>query len=133
LASRRGKVKLGSVTPVRDLNFVKDICRGFLMLADCEKATGREVNISSGTGISILDLFGMIRDIMGSDAGYETDESRIRPENSEVLRLIGDNSLIHELTGYTPEFDLKRGLEETCNWFKNEKNLKRYKSREYNL
>lgn len=133
IAAGSSKVKLGSLTPIRDLNFVKDICRGFLMLAECQAAIGREVNISTGTGISIIDLFGMVRAIMGSDASIETEEARKRPDKSEVLRLIGDNSLIKELTGYKPEYNLKSGLEITCNWFGKEENLKKYKSWQYNL
>jgi NAD dependent epimerase/dehydratase len=133
IAAGTGKIKLGSVSPVRDLNYVADICRAFLSIAENDNTTGKEINIATGTGISILDLFKLIKEIMRSEAEYETDEIRLRPENSEVFRLIGDNGLIHDLTGFTPKYDLREGLEITCEWFRKEDNLRKYKSHQYNL
>ena len=69
---------------------------------------------------------------MKSEVQLITDEQRIRPEKSEVFRLWGDNSLIKRLTGFQPQYTIEKGLEETCAWFKNPENLKKYKMRIYN-
>ncbi len=75
----------------------------------------------------------MIKEIMQSDVRFITDEQRLRPKDSEVFRLKGDNTLIRQLTDWTPEFTLSQGLEETVHWFKNPENLKKYKPGLYNL
>jgi nucleoside-diphosphate-sugar epimerase len=70
---------------------------------------------------------------MQSDVQFITDEQRLRPKDSEVFRLKGDNSLIRELTGWSPEYSLEQGLKETIAWFNNQENLKKYKPGLYNL
>ena len=127
------EIKLGDLTPTRDFNFVKDTCNGFLAIADCDETIGKEINISSNFEISMADTLNMIKDIMKSDVQFITDEQRVRPENSEVFRLWGDNSLITELTGFEPNYNIKQGLEETCKWFDLSANLNKYKSGIYNL
>ncbi len=127
------EIKLGDLTPTRDFNFVKDTCRGFLKIAECNESIGKEINISSNFEISMADTLNMIKEIMKSDVQFITDEQRIRPENSEVFRLWGDNSLIKELTGFQTHYTIEKGLEETCLWFKNPENLKKYKTGIYNL
>jgi NAD dependent epimerase/dehydratase len=127
------KIKLGDLTPTRDLNYVKDTCTGFLAIAACDETIGKEINISSNYEISMGDTLNMIQDILQSNVTIETDEDRIRPENSEVFRLWGDNSLINKLTNFQPQYTIRKGLEETCEWFKNPENLKKYKTTIYNL
>ena len=127
------EIKLGDLTPTRDFNFVKDTCNGFLAIADCDETIGKEINISSNFEISMADTLNIIKDIMHSDIKFITDEQRLRPENSEVFRLWGDNTLIKELTGFQPQYTIKAGLEETCNWITKPDNLKKYKAGIYNL
>ncbi|HPD66434.1 MAG TPA: NAD-dependent 4,6-dehydratase LegB [Bacteroidia bacterium] len=133
IASGKKEIKSGDLTPTRDLNFVKDTCKGFLAIANCDNSIGKEINISSNFEISMLEVFNLICEIMQCDVKLITDSQRIRPQNSEVFRLWGDNSLIIDLTGWKPEFDVKKGLEETINWFKNPVNLNKYKPDIYNL
>jgi NAD dependent epimerase/dehydratase len=127
------EIKLGDLTPTRDFNFVKDTCKGFLAIADCCETIGKEINISSNYEISMADTLNIIKDIMRSDVKFITDEQRIRPENSEVFRLWGDNTLIKELTGFHPQYSIRKGLEETCRWITKPENLKKYKATTYNL
>jgi NAD dependent epimerase/dehydratase len=127
------RIKLGDLTPTRDFNFVKDTCAGFIALAECEESIGKEVNICSNLEISVGDILELIKEIMQTDVTFETESQRLRPQNSEVIRLLGDNSLIKKLTGFKPEYDIRKGLEITCSWFKNRENMKNYKSGIYNI
>ena len=127
------EIKLGDLTPTRDFNYVKDTARGFLALAECDETIGKEINIASNTEISMADTLNLIKSIMNSDVQFITDEQRLRPKDSEVFRLKGDNSLIHELTGWIPEHSLQQGLAETIDWFKSPGNFKKYKAGIYNV
>lgn len=133
IANGATEIKLGDLTPTRDFNFVKDTCRGFIQLADCDEAIGQEVNVCSNYEISMRDTLNLIADIMGKDVKFVEDTQRLRPKNSEVFRLWGDNTKINRLTGFEPEFDIRSGLEETIKWFTCEENLKKYKSNIYNV
>ena len=133
LASKAEEIRLGDLSPTRDLNYVKDICRGFLALGCCDEAIGKEVNIATGTEISISELFNLIKRLMGSNTRSISDDQRIRPETSEVYRLLGDNSLIRSITDWQPEFNLEQGLKETIAWFIDSNNLRKYKTSIYNL
>jgi len=133
IASGKKTIKLGDVSPTRDFNYVKDTARGFLMLAESDQTIGKTINIGSGTEISVGETLNLIRKIMDSDVTFETDEQRIRPENSEVFRLLCDNSLIKELTGYKPEYSIEEGLKETIKWLTNKNNLAKYKADIYNV
>lgn len=133
IASGIKKFKLGDLTPTRDFNFVKDTCSGMISLAECDAAVGKEINISSNFEISMADIVEIIKDVMKSNATLVTDEKRIRPEKSEVFRLWGDNTLIKSLTGFEPEYNIRKGLEQTCAWFSNPENLRKYKTDIYNL
>ena len=133
LLSKQGDVRLGSLEPTRDLNYVSDICNGLIALAECDEAIGREVNIGSGTEISIDKLANLIIDIMGVDARVVSDEHRVRPENSEVERLVCDSGILRQLTGWKPEITINEGLVKTIEWFKDEHKLKKYKSEIYNM
>ena len=127
------EIKLGDVSPTRDFNYVADTCRGFMALAECDQAIGKTVNIGSNYEISVLDTLNLIKEIMQSDVRFLLDEARIRPDKSEVFRLWCDNTLIHELTGFKPAYDIKSGLRETCQWFSAVDNLKKYKAHIYNV
>ena len=127
------EVKLGDMTPTRDFNYVTDTCRGFVLLAECEAAIGKTVNIGSGKEISVGDTLALIRRIMNSDAASVTDAERIRPPNSEVFRLCCDNTLIRKLTGFEPEYSLEAGLRRTVEWFRDPANLAKYKTDIYNV
>lgn len=133
IAAGHKEIKLGDLSPTRDFNFVEDTCRGFIALANCDEAIGKTVNISSNYEISVRDTLTLIRDLMGSDAQFIEDTDRLRPQNSEVFRLWGDNTLIKELTGFAPEYTIEKGLQKTIDWFLNPKNLAKYKMGIYNV
>ena len=133
LLCKQRDIHLGSLTPTRDLSYVSDTCNGLIALAECDEAIGREVNIGSGQEISINDLANLIIDIMEVDASVISDEHRVRPENSEVERLVCDSGLLRQLTGWKPEIAIKEGLVKTIEWFKDENNLQKYKSEIYNI
>jgi NAD dependent epimerase/dehydratase len=133
IASGVKQVKLGDIRPTRDFNYVRDTCNGFIALAECDKSIGKEINICSNSEISMRNVFNLIREIMNLKVELITDEDRIRPENSEVFRLFGDNSLIRELTGWKPVYTIDQGLKETVDWFLNDENLKKFKPGIYNL
>jgi NAD dependent epimerase/dehydratase len=132
IASGLKEIKLGDLTPTRDFNYVKDICLGILAIAETNSTVGKEINIASNCEISIGDTLKLIKEIMQSDVQFVTDKQRIRPENSEVFRLLGDNKLIRDLTNYSPCYTFRQGLTETINWFMDSNNLKKYKSNIYN-
>lgn len=127
------KIKLGSVTPTRDFNFVLDTCAGFLALAECAGAAGQTVNIGSGGEISIGDTVRLIGRILNVEVEIECDEQRLRPAASEVERLCCDNRKIEALTGHRPAYDLEAGLRATVDWLKLPENFKRYKPNVFNV
>lgn len=134
IASGKKQINLGDVTPTRDFNYVADTCRGFLSLANSDKAIGTTVNIGSNYEISIADTFKLIAKIMNrDDIQWSQDPARIRPEKSEVVRLWCDNKKIHELTGFKPQVNIEQGLKQTIDWFTQPENLKRYKVDIYNV
>ncbi|MFH1848140.1 MAG: NAD-dependent 4,6-dehydratase LegB [Candidatus Omnitrophota bacterium] len=126
-------IRLGSLSPTRDLNYVDDVCGGFIKAAENEKAIGKTLNICSGKEISIGDLAKLILELIGSNKRIISDESRMRPGASEVERLMGDNSLLRALTGWEPEHPLRDGLARTIEWFKKRENLESYKAGAYNI
>jgi len=133
IANGQKVIKLGDVSPTRDFNYVSDTCRGFMQLAECEKAVGEVVNIGSNHEISIGDTLSLIREIMNSDVEFIIDDIRIRPEKSEVFRLWCDNTKIHGLTGFKSKVSIREGLEKTIEWFTQPNNLKKYKANLYNV
>jgi NAD dependent epimerase/dehydratase len=133
ILSGQTKLKLGSLHPTRDFNYVGDTCRGFLALADCAAAIGETVNIGSNYEISIGDTVAEIQSILGTHVEIVTDDVRLRPERSEVERLWCDNSRISELTGFKPEVSLREGLTRTVAWLREPQNLARYKAEIYNV
>lgn len=124
-------IKLGSLFPRRDFNFVKDVCDGFIEIARSDKTIGHEINIASEVDVSIKELAEKIISQINPGAKIVCDELRIRPEKSEVNRLLGSNKKIKELTAWIPKHTLGQGLKETIEWFKN--NLDKYKAGIYNV
>ncbi|ABX50279.1 NAD-dependent dehydratase [Shewanella baltica] len=132
IAAGATQIKLGDISPTRDFNYVLDTCRGFIALAAHDNCIGETLNISSNYEISIEDTLNIIKQNMHSDVEFITDDARLRPQQSEVFRLWGDNSKIKTLTGYQPQFDIHIGLKETITWFTEPANLSKYKSTIYN-
>lgn len=132
IANGEREIKVGDLTPTRDFNFVTDTCRGFLALAQAEGVEGEEINIATGTEVTMADTLKMIAEVMGADVTYVVDPERLRPGKSEVFRLCGDNRKITTLTDWRPEVDLREGLRRTAEWFANPDNLRRYKWNIYN-
>lgn len=125
------EIKLGSLTPTRDFVFCKDTARGFIELSKCDAAIGREVNIATGKEISIGKLAQTMIDIIRPSAKIVCEEQRLRPEKSEVNRLLGDNSLLRSLTGFVPQTPIEEGLKITAEWIK--EHLDTYKTERYNV
>jgi len=133
IAAGKKQIKHGDLTPTRDFNYVKDTCKGFIALADNDSTIGKAINIASNSEISIKDTLDLIKKLMKSDVEFVTDKDRLRPENSEVFRLWGDNTLIKELTNFKLQYSIEKGLQETINWFTKPENLEKYKTDIYNV
>ena len=127
------QIRLGALSPTRDFVYVKDTVSGFLEIAESEETIGEDLNIATGNEISIGELAELLIELINPAAEIVTDEQRLRPEKSEVDRLLGDNSKITKLTDWKPSFPLKEGLQKTIEWFGREEHLSQYKSRTYNI
>ena len=127
------EICLGSLHPTRDFNYVQDISNGFIKLAECEEAIGKEVNIGSGTEISIEALANLLIKVAGVKAKIILEDQRMRPKESEVEKLVCNNNLMKKLTGWAPEISLEEGLSRTVEWFRDKDNLCKYKSDIYNI
>lgn len=133
LLNGSNEIKLGSLSPTRDFNYVKDTAKGFLEISKSDKAIGEEINIATQNEISIGELAKEIINQINPNAKIICDEERLRPENSEVNRLLGSNKKILELTNWKPNYTFEEGIRETIEWFKVKKNLDGYKSDIYNI
>ena len=137
IAAGSKKIKLGSLHPTRDFNYIKDIVNGFIAVAESEKSVGEVMNIGSNFEISIGETVNLVAEVMGIEIETDSDEVRLRPEKSEVERLWADNSKAKNLTGWEPLYagkdGFRRGLFETVEWFTNPENLKNYKADLYNV
>jgi len=109
-------IRLGSLSPTRDLNYVSDTVEGFISCAKSPDAVGQVINIGSGKEISIGDLAHKIGELMGKSIQIESQDERIRPEGSEVDRLCAANDLAKDLLGWEPNYSLTEGLRHTINW-----------------
>ncbi|MFP5391353.1 MAG: NAD-dependent 4,6-dehydratase LegB [Gammaproteobacteria bacterium] len=127
------ELRLGSLTPTRDFNYVKDTAAGFIALAEADAAIGREINIATGVEHTVGDVANTLIAEINPEARIVTDEQRLRPDASEVFRLIGDNTQITTLTSWRPQYDLAAGMADTVAWFRQPENLARYKAWLYNL
>lgn len=124
-------IKLGSLTPTRDMNYVENTVEGFLAVARDPAAVGQVINVGSGREISIGDLARLIVGLVGSESEVIEDSQRIRPANSEVERLLCDHSKASTLLGWRPKVGLEEGLQRSIDWFR--MHLDRYKTELYNI
>ena len=118
LLSGAKELKLGSLNPTRDFNYVKDTAAGFMAIADCEKAIGQEINIATGEEISIGMLAEELIRQINPEAKIVCEQERLRPENSEVNRLLGDASKLRSMTDWKPAYTFEQGLAETIAWIR---------------
>ncbi len=137
IAKQKNALSLGSLSPTRDFNFVFDTCNAFLKISESDDAIGRIVNMASSYEISIGKTAEIIKEMMNSKIEIISEEERLRPENSEVNRLYGDNKLLKQLTSWEPNFSgidgFKKGLEKTIEWFTDSKNIDLYKNDNYTI
>ncbi len=137
IASGKNKISLGSTTPTRDFNYVLDTCNAFLEVAKTDLTIGKTINVASKFEISIGETALLISKIMDKEVEIYCDKERLRPNNSEVERLYGDNTLIKKITNWDPQFSglegFKKGLKLTINWFNNSENLRFYRPNTYKI
>lgn len=133
LLSGKEEIKLGSVTPTRDFNYVKDTVNGFVEIAKSANTIGEEINIASQKEISIKNLAEILIKQINPNAKIIFEAQRLRPRKSEVSRLLGSNEKLKRLTNWTPKFTFEQGIKETIEWFKLNGNLEKYKTNIYNL
>ncbi|RYE35654.1 MAG: NAD-dependent epimerase/dehydratase family protein, partial [Sphingobacteriales bacterium] len=127
------EIKLGDLSPTRDLLFVKDTVNGFIKIAECDSLIGHEVNIATQSEISIGDLAASIVNKINPNATILTDNDRLRPSKSEVFRLFGSNAKLKEHTDWSAEYTLEKGIQSTIDWFSRPDNRRSYKSNIYNV
>ena len=131
LLSGEKEIKLGSLAPTRDFNYVKDTANGFIEIAKSNKTIGEEINIATQQEISIGQLAEELIRQINPNAKIVCDDQRLRPEKSEVNRLLGSNEKIMRLTNWKPNYTFEQGLAETIEFFK--ENLEKYKVDIYNI
>lgn len=131
LLAGKMEIKLGSLTPTRDFNYVKDTVNGFISIYESDKTVGEEINIATQKEISIGQLAEELIRQINPEAKIVCDEERLRPEKSEVNRLLGCNEKIMQLTKWRPQYSLEEGLKDTIVFLK--ENLNKYKIDIYNL
>ena len=125
------RIKLGALTPTRDLTYVEDTVDGFIRAGECSGSTGEIINLGNNSEISIGDLARLISRCLGRDVKVDTDEERKRPVKSEVERLMADNAKAKRILNWAPKYSLEKGLKKTIVWFKENKDI--YKSGIYNV
>jgi NAD dependent epimerase/dehydratase len=137
IASGQKTIKLGSLTPTRDFNYVSDIVRGFILAAKSDQCIGQAINLGSNFEVSIGETVQLISEIMKVRVETEQEGQRVRPKNSEVERLWACNLKAKQILNWTPVYGDRagfvKGLEETIAWFSDAANLKSYKSNIYNI
>lgn len=137
IANGKKQINLGSTSPTRDFNFIKDTISAFIAALESEDGLGEVINFGSNYEISIFKTINLISELMGKDITIISDPLRLRPLKSEVERLCADNKKAKTLLGWKPEYTgiegLKIGLSETIKWFADPKNLSLYKSDSYNI
>lgn len=126
---KSSQIKLGSLFPVRDMSFVEDTVSGFIAVAESENALGEVINIGQGVGNSIKDIAANIFRILGRDIDIIEDKQRVRPERSEIGRLICDNKKATRLTGWRPKYGIEKGLSITVEWIA--KHVDLYQPKDY--
>ena len=127
------EIKLGDLTPTRDLLFVKDTVKGFIEIAKADSLIGHECNIATNSEVSMQKVADTLIELINPTAVIIKDSDRLRPQKSEVFRLFGDNTKIINNTKWQVEYTLEEGLQETIDWFSDKENLKQYKADIYNV
>lgn len=127
------KIKLGDLTPTRDLNYCGDTAQGFIKIAEADKTIGEEINIATQKEYTMGEVAQELINQINPAAEIITDKQRVRPSKSEVRQLLGSNKKLKKLTGWVPEHTLKQGLKKTVEWFEKKENLARYKPGIYNI
>jgi nucleoside-diphosphate-sugar epimerase len=130
-ALTQSQITVGNTAPTRDFTYVSDTVEGFLRLAESNAAVGQEVNLGTGTEVSVGDLVQRINAIIGRDLAVRRDDERVRPETSEVNRLRSNNSKARELVGWTPRITLDEGIRLTAKWV--EERLEMYDPSAYRI
>ena len=125
------EIQLGSLTPTRDFNYVKDTVSGFVSIANSDKSIGEVINIATGNEISMGEVADELIRQINPKAKICCDAKRLRPEKSEVNRLLGCNKKISSMTSWKPGYTFEQGLSETIDWYRN--NLDSYKTDTYNV
>jgi dTDP-glucose 4,6-dehydratase len=137
IASGQKNIKLGSLHPTRDFNYVADTVTGFIKAIEASSCIGETINLGSNFEISIGKTVELIASVMGADITITTEDQRLRPSGSEVERLWAANDKAKRLLGWEPQYGAAdgfvRGLTETVDWFTNSENLKTYKTGIYNV
>lgn len=133
LVNGSNELKLGDLSPTRDLLYVKDTVKGFIAIAQSKELIGQDCNIATNSEITMQSLVENLISIINPKAKIVQDKERLRPEKSEVFRLFGDNTKIIQHTSWRVEYDLNKGLTKTIEWFSDKKNLANYKSGIYNV
>lgn len=131
LLAGKEEIKLGSLTPTRDFNYVKDTAAGFIAIAESDKTIGEEINIATQQEISIGDLANEIIAQINPKAVIHCEEERLRPEKSEVNRLLGSNEKIQRLTDWKQQYTFAQGIKETIAWMR--EHMSAYKADIYNI
>ena len=131
LLARRPRIDVGSLDPVRDLTFVEDTATAMITIARTDAFLGKAVNVGTGEAISIREIYDRLVAITGHQAELHQDPARIRPQNSEVMRLISNNSLLRSTTGWSNTTNIDAGLAKTVDWLA--ANLDRYRPERYTV
>ena len=119
--SESDEIRLGSLDPVRDMLYVKDTARGFMMAALAESTIGEVVSVGTGRGVTIGEIVDMVHKVAGTSKKVIAENQRIRPEKSEVMKLVCDYSKAESLFGWKPEFSLEDGLSNVIDFMRNHK------------
>lgn len=131
LLAGKEEIRLGALTPSRDFNYVKDTAAGFIAIAESNRTVGQEINIASQREITIGDLAEIIISQINPNARIISDKQRLRPDKSEVNRLLGSNAKIKEMTDWNPQYTFEQGIASTIDWMRH--NMEHYKAEIYNV
>ena len=133
LLNDNNSLKLGNLSPTRDLTYVSDTCNAFLDIYNSHSLFGEVINIGMNSEISIGKVAQSIANLINKNITIKFSKTRVRPNNSEVERLVCDNSKLLKHTSWKPQFTLEKGIVEVIEWMKNPENLNMYKSDQYNV
>lgn len=127
----KDEIKIGSISTSRDLTYVSDSVKGFMQFAECDQTTGEVVNLGSQNEVSVKDLIGLTEKHLEKKLKIVQEDKRIRPEKSEVMRLVSNSEKAKKLLGWKPEIEIEQGIQKTISWIK--ENINFYKKDIYNI